>query len=96
MNVRNIENNKGTAVKNQFVLTDYDKKVFQSYRSKIATYKESVTESNKLYLENDMWDYSVTTRRHFKTFINEETPFTYETKQQWLKEIKNNDLIEVL
>ena len=49
-----------------------------------------------LTLYSNMWDYSVTPRRHFKAFINEYTPFNYENKQQWLKEIANNDKIQVI
>ena len=84
---------------NQFLITDKYGTTFQSYNSKIATLNvKRVNEVRflTLSLKGEMWDYSVTTRRHFKAFINEYTPFTYENKQQWLKEIENNSNIEVL
>jgi len=90
MKVENIINNRGNTVANQFIVSNGEELVFQSYDSKIVTLKNGM-----LKLEGDMWDYSVTTRRHFKTFINDKTPFTYENKQQWLKEIENNEKIEV-
>jgi hypothetical protein len=88
-----VENLNGYA--NQFVIYLENLKgiCFQSYKTGIAVFYNEV---NKLQLKGNMWDYSATTRRHFKAFINEHTPFTYENKQQWLKEIKNNDNIEVL
>ncbi len=89
---------------------NYKEIIFQSYDSEIASFKEwfdlgadynpelenPPIKIKKLYLINDVWDYSVTTRRHFKTFINQYTPFRYENKAQWLKEIKQNDKIKVL
>ena len=90
MKVENIKNDKGNIVANQFIIYGDDKITFQSYDSEVCYEK-----NGKLYLKGDVWDYSVTTRRHFKTFINDKTPFTYENKQQWLKEIENNEKIEV-
>lgn len=85
-----VENLNGYA--NQFVIIDGENAYFQSYKSKIA----NITFDNCLKLYGEMWDYSATTRRHFKAFINEYTPFTYENKAQWLKEIGSNESIEVL
>lgn len=77
---------------NQFVLIGENKTTFQSYNSLVA----HLMKDNHLFLDGDTWDYSTTTRRHFKAFINEYTPYTYEDKAQWLKEIETNDNIEVL
>jgi hypothetical protein len=85
-----LENLNGYA--NQFLITDKNRTTFQSYNSRIAEFNE---ETGLLKLYED-WDYSNTTRRHFKSFINEHTPFTYENKAQWLKEIENNPSIEVI
>ena len=85
-----VENLNGYA--NQFVIDNDKETTFQSYNSEIC----SIFDNRVLKLVSTMWDYSVTTRRHFKAFINEETPFTYENKQQWLKEIASNDNIEVI
>lgn len=62
---------------------------FQSYESTIATL-ERVGSVETLILNGSMWDYSNTTRKHFKLFINENTHFKYEDKAQWLKEIAQN------
>ena len=102
MKVENIVNSKGNTVANQFIIKDTGKITFQSYKSEIATLKDNITDNalttgwNILALKGEMWDYSSTTRKYFKQFINEETPFTYENKAQWLKEIENNNNIEVV
>ena len=62
--------------KNQFIVyyNDIEKNrhlvAFQSYDTLIA-----FTEGGKLYINWDMWDYSMTTLRHLKSFINEYTIF---------------------
>lgn len=74
-------NSNGRTVPNQFIITDGNKKVFQSYDSKIAV-------SNGVELEiYPHWDYSKTTLRYLKQFINEETRYEYETKKQFEKMI---------
>lgn len=89
MNVKNIRNSKGNIVANQFVITGEEGVAFQSYNSLIATYKDGV-----LILEDDMWDYSATTRRHFKTFVNDYTSLEYENKAKFEKLIENSDRIK--
>ena len=102
MNVENIKSPRGNKVANQFVIHSLRKMPdlktmhcisFQSYTSDICYI---VYQFNTLRLFGNMWDYSYTTRKYFKQFINEFTPYTYETKAQWEKEIKENDNIEVL
>jgi len=51
--------------KNQFIITDTKKFVFQSYDSTIA-----VVEGQKLTLGKD-WDYSITTLKHLYKFMHE-------------------------
>jgi hypothetical protein len=51
--------------KNQFIIRDENKTVFQSYNSIIAIY-----ENRKLTLGID-WDYSHTTQKHLYLFIND-------------------------
>ena len=83
------------ANKNQFVI-NYIKPntfrvlVFQSYKTIIAIYDQ---ETKQLYINWYYWDYSKTTMKHLKIFINEYTYFTYENKQQFLKEINTNSSI---
>lgn len=75
--------------RNQFVIYCSNKEsglsvvAFQSYRTLIA-----VLEGGKLYINWNYWDYSKTTLKHLKIFINEYTPFTYESKAQFLGLIK--------
>lgn len=84
------------ANKNQFVITytkfsGYRVYSFQSYSSLIAVYDY---EDNKLYINWRKWDYSKTTLKHLKMFVNEWTSFRYETKQQFSCELVNNPNIE--
>lgn len=81
------------ANKNQFVIVYEDEPkqqrlhCFQSYSSLIAVYDKM---SGDLFINWDKWDYSKTTLKHFKLFVNEWTYYHYETKQQWLCEMENN------
>jgi len=65
MKVRNIINNNGYAVRNQFVITHEGATYFQSYDSVIAVYKDG-----KLTI-TPLWDYSATTRKHFYIFVDD-------------------------
>lgn len=67
---------------------------FQSYKSPVATLERRGSEET-LILHGNTWDYSNTTRKHFKLFINEHTHFRYEDKKQWLKEIAQNPQVVV-
>ena len=74
------------ANKNQFLITYYDSGVkywmFQSYSSLICVYCPSTKE---LLLNASKWDYSKTTIKHFKMFINEWTCYNYDDKAQFIK-----------
>lgn len=63
MKVEQFEN------KNQFTITDGNKKVFQSYESKIFEYDGNVLKVFK------NWDYSKTTMKYAFHWINKETKF---------------------
>ena len=58
---------------------------FISYNRIVADYNPS---RNELTLYDDLWDFSNTTRKYFKRFINEFTDYSYLDKQQFLKIIK--------
>lgn len=97
-----IEKAKKTKVyqlanKNQFVieyqLNDTLVSCFQSYTSLIAIY-DRYTE--KLYINADMWDYSKTTLKHLKMFINEWTIWDYDNKSQFEKMIRHESEMIVL
>lgn len=92
MKITNLINSKGNAVKNQFIISEGDKVTFQSYQRKIAAYD---TSDKTLKIYGDFWYYSNTTRKYFKTFINNFTRFKYEDRQQWLKEIEANKDITI-
>ena len=53
--------------KNQFIMNDDKKIVFQSYDSIIAVIDKK---SGKIVFGND-WDYSVTTRKHLYLFLSD-------------------------
>ena len=73
------------ANKNQFVIT-YTKPngfrvySFQSYDSLIAVYD---TEDGKLYINWYKWDYSKTTMKHLKMFIEDWTIYNYVDKKSF-------------
>lgn len=78
------------ANKNQFAIYYKDDKrqlvAFQSYNTLICW-----LEGQKLYINYSMWDYSKTTSKHLKIFINEYTMYNYENHLQFAKEIATNE-----
>lgn len=78
--------------KNQFIIyyndnvKDVHLVAFQSYNTLIAILKGGV-----LFVNWSYWDYSKTTLKHFKKFVNEYTPFNYENKQQFINLIRSCD-----
>lgn len=66
---------------------------FYSYTTFIACYNRV---ENILYLNSSKWDYSNTTRKYFKNFIEEFTPFDYLSKQKFIKFIESSENIIVL
>ena len=67
--------------KNQFVINDDNKKIFQSYDSVIA-----VIENGKVTLDANTWDYSKTTGKHRNLFLSE-------SKKDTEKKIKSGEYI---
>jgi len=65
MKVSNFEGRNG-AVKNQFLIQDGNKTVFQSYDSVIA-----INENGKITLDSKYWDYSKTTGKYRNQFLGE-------------------------
>jgi len=92
MKVENMINSRGNTIANQFIIRDFNRTCFQSYRSLIAEYSEDTTDL-KIYTD---WDYSRTTMKYLKQFINEETNYTYENKKQFEKLIEENENIIIL
>ena len=73
------------ANKNQFVITYENEQkqkliCFQSYKTLIVIYNQSTKE---LYINYHYWDYSKTTMKHLKIFINTYTIYGYDNKKQF-------------
>lgn len=85
-----LENEKNlTIIKNE----TYGNKVYYlfSYNCEIAFFNET---AQRLAISQEFWDYSQTTLKHLKHFINNYTAFKYETKQQFkalIEEKSKND-----
>lgn len=73
--------------KNLTIIKDTNMYYLFSYNSKIAIY------SDMKYLDiGKKWDYSQTTLKHLKHFINTYTAYTYETKSQFKALIEKSPL----
>lgn len=74
--------------KNNLVIMEDEAELLQffSYNKHIATYDKF---NKKLYL-GFLWNYSQTTLKQLKNFINNYTCFYYDNKKQFELEIKNN------
>ena len=73
---------------NQVVIMANGKTSFHSYNTKIAT-----ATNKTLVLHNNKWDYSNTTRKYFKQYVNRFTSFRYKDRQDWLKQMRTNPRI---
>jgi|TARA_R100000482_G_scaffold124738_1_gene78749 hypothetical protein len=60
----------GQPVKNQFIISDGDALIFQSYNTVIAK-REGYGENERIYLDRDSWDYSTTTGKYRNQFLGE-------------------------
>lgn len=67
MKAKNFTTNSGNPVANQFIITDGDRQVFQSYDSVIA----ERTLGGKVRLDEYRWDYSATTGKYRNKFLGE-------------------------
>ena len=77
MKVQNMtSNSSGREVANQFIIYGDDETSFQSYDTVIATKR-----GGKIYLDEEMWDYSRTTGRYRNQFLRE-------TKKETERKIK--------
>ena len=71
MKVKQFTNSKGNTVKNQFIIIDGDKEVFQSYNSVIVVKEWTCNGHLIVKLDVKTWDYSVTTTKYRNQFLNE-------------------------
>lgn len=65
MKVSNMFSNNGNQVPNQFIINDGNKTVFQSYKTIVA-----IKENGKVTLDNNALEYSNTTLKYLKQFLN--------------------------
>ena len=83
MQVQNMTSNKGNKIANQFIVhDDYENVYFQSYNSIIVKIGSKTLGTNKTYLDENRWDYSVTTGKYRNIFLGE-------TKKETQKKIDN-------
>ena len=64
--IRNITNNNGREVVNQFIIETDEARYFQSYNSIIVK-----IEKGKVYLDKNYWNYSTTTSKYRNQFLEE-------------------------
>lgn len=73
MKIRNLVNDRGNAVKNQFVIEDGNIVYFQSYDSTICRIDHAGGMGfNKVVTIGKDWNYSATTTKHFYCFLNQQ------------------------
>lgn len=78
--------------KNNLLISKIDNIIyFTSYKTTICKYN---TITKKININAMFWDYSQTTLKQLKHFINNYTDFNYENKKQFEREIQNNINIE--
>ena len=90
MKVEQMINDRGNGAMNQFVLTDGNKILFQSYSSPIA----EVDKSTMVVTIYPDWDYSVTTNKHRNIFFRDYAPYPLhdlDSKKEMLKAIENGE-----
>lgn len=94
MKVKQMTNNEGNTVKNQFIMTEEGRgalgnfktrETFQSYETIIAT-KTVWEDETRIELDKDAWDYSKTTGKYRNIFLGE-------TKTETEKKIKSGKYI---
>ena len=79
MKVLNMTSNNGNKVPNKFIIESDNKTVFQSYNTIIA-----VKENDKVVLDINALEYSATTLKYLKQFLN-----TSESKKSLYEKIES-------
>ena len=91
MKVRNMTSERsGREVANQFIITDGNKTVFQSYDSTICIIDFNKQGAERVTLGRD-WDYSNTTRKYLYQFLDEVLGWNLNKKSIEIA-IKNKDI----
>ena len=83
MKIQQMTSSRGNKIANQFIIFDSEYTAFQSYDTVIA---KTVFEDGErvTYLDEDKWDYSVTTSKYRNQFLGE-------TKKETEKKIKSGE-----
>jgi len=68
--VKNMTSNNGNKIANQFIIRDGDVEHFQSYDS-IIVRRVTKPLHTIIQLDENLWDYSVTTGKYRNIFLNE-------------------------
>lgn len=79
--VENMQSDNGNDIPNQFIITTKGATIFQSYSSVIA-----VKTDDKIYLDENKWDYSQTTGKYRNQFLRMD-------KKQTLQAIESGKII---
>ena len=79
MIVQNMTSHNGNQVPNQFIIDNGNKTIFQSYKTIVA-----VKENGKVTLDSKALDYSATTLKYLKQFLN-----TSDSKKQLQAKIES-------
>ena len=79
MIVQNMTSQNGNKVPNQFIIDNGNKTLFQSYKTIVA-----VKENGKVTLDSNALEYSNTTLKYLKQFLN-----TSDSKKQLQAKIEN-------
>lgn len=66
MQVRNLTSTSGKCVPNQFVISNGEETIFQSYNTNIVKIK-----NGEIFLDETYWDYSATTSKYRNSFLGE-------------------------
>ena len=79
--VRNMESARGNKIANQFIIETKRATYFQSYKTLIA---KKIWTTGVTVLDQNSWDYSVTTGKYRNQFLNE-------TKKETEAKIKSGE-----
>ena len=71
MKVQNMTNAKGNKVANQFIIIDGEFTAFQSYDTIIVKTDFDDDWNRRVTLDENAWDYSVTTSKYRNQFLGE-------------------------
>ena len=76
VHVYNMESSNGNKVPNQFIIETPQGTYFQSYSTIIARRFWDMDGNKRIQLDENAWDYSVTTGRYRNQFLRENKPET--------------------